>query len=501
MKLISQSTLSRLNNQTYSMGSFMELVGRQPEHLSDFLRLKKQTEMGLMSITEGMGNIYAEEGTISSKLGEISSIAFTFDVEASQIPTVRFSRAITADGSDGSAFAIYLEQRYFAKYDVAALENTQQLYFLTEGERITDNEYKYTVRAMSPSGKGIQTASMVKNKTLRYVYNLHPEFSYTGSNKNYYNMERHINYLSKIRAEQKYSSDFKAIESKFLIGDEDVVSNGKGGYAVKSGAKIYSFNTVEEQVLEHFVRSTNGAVIFGRTTMDDVSGRSFIQIDDNQDIIAGDGIIAQLERYAYMIDYNKLSVRTLQTAIEFTADKRGMSTGNNIVVICNRRFSRQKAEALQSAITYFAPQNNGAWFYTRDYSLPNDPYNRLKKKKVEAPNEVAVGATFNTYIYEGNTITFIVDEHLTNHYQDRGYAIFIDNGVYETRNGQVPGIHLKTLKGRSNVKGYVEGVGGADGTTSGTFSTSLDASTYLMTGWRAACVMNPYAAVIFEENV
>jgi len=237
--------------------------------------------------------------------------------------------------------------------------------------------------------------------------------------------------------------------------------------------------------------------------MDEVTGRSVINLEDGQEIVRGDGLIAQIEKYALNVGYNrKLDVKILQDAIEYIADKRGRSMGNHITVICNRRFSRQKASALQSAIQLFAPQNNGTWFFTKDpmeVGNSKDPETPSRSVKMKLPNEVAVGATFNTYIYDGNLVTFIVDEALTNHYKDKAYAIFMDTGLYETENGQVPGINLVTLKGRSMVKNYVTGGGGIDGVSNGQVSTALDASKFFITGWRGVRVQNPYAAVIFEE--
>jgi len=281
-------------------------------------------------------------------------VSFTWDVEVSQIPTVRFSRPSTSTGANGLPFDVYVQERYFAKNDVAALENTQLIYFLTEGEDTSDG-YKYSVQTMT--GTGLDTAYTAKNKTLRYVYNAQPEFSERGSTKHHYNTERHINYMTKIRADQDYSGDFRATQDLFFMTDADLkkaVSNGGGHY------KIFKLSSIEQQVLDHFLVSANGALLFGRSTIDEATGRPRVQVDGSKNIIAGDGIIPQFERYAYYIDYteDKLNVKDFQDAIENIADKRGQSQGNHITVICNRRFSRQKADALQSAINTFAASNN-----------------------------------------------------------------------------------------------------------------------------------------------
>lgn len=217
MRLVSKSTIARFSNQTYSMESMMELMGRQPHHIGGYIRLKKQYSLGLLSITEALGNVYMEEQGYT-KLKDIDTTSFTWDVEVSQIPTVRFSRASTATGVNGLPFDIYTQDRYFAKYDVAALENTQLIYFLSEGERASDG-FKYSVQVMT--GTGIDTAYTAKNKTLCYVYNAHPEFSEYGTTKHHYNTERHINYMTKIRADQDYSGDFRATQDLYFTSASD----------------------------------------------------------------------------------------------------------------------------------------------------------------------------------------------------------------------------------------------------------------------------------------
>ena len=501
MKLVSKATIAKFSNQSYSMESMMELMGRQPHHIAGYIRLKKQFSLGLLTITEALGNVYMEEKGYT-KLKDIDTYSFTWDVETSQIPTVRFTRNVTDNGSSKQPMYVYINERYFSKYDIFALENTQQLYVLEEPERITDNEWRYLV--VNAFHSSVDTNYMTENRTARYVTNAHPEFSEYGTNKQHYNTERHINYLTKIRAGQPYSGDFRATQDLYFTTDEDAKKIKEG----KTGFKIFKLSSIEQQVLDHFLISANGSLLMGRSSVDESTGRSSIQLSNMQNVITGDGIIAQYERYAHYIDYTNglLHVKDFQDAIENICERRGQSQGNHITVICNRRFSRQKATALQNAINTFAASNNGTWFFSKDtgevYGAKDAFGGKSKMKQVKVmPHDVSVGSTFNTYIYEGNTITFIVDEALTNHYQDRGYAIFIDTGIYEDETGQVPAVHLKTLKGRALVKNYITGMGGVDGRSNGQVSTASDFSRFEVLGWRGACVRNPYAATIMVESV
>lgn len=499
MKLISKSTIDAFSGQEYTMQSVAELHGRQPFHIPGVTRLKNQ-DFGLLQITEFLGNVYGEDVNMR-KMKEIDTYSYTWDIETTQIPTIRFARANTNDGTSGE-FTIYTNSRYFSKTDVAALQNTQQILFKSNATQVSDNVYKYTVASWGNGSNAIETSYTAQNSTLRWVYNVQPEMSELGYSKNQYNMERHINYLTKVRVGRAYSSDFRATMDKFFVSDDDYAKLRKDGKRAR-GFKVYKYNSVEEEVMHQFMIAANGALLFGRANMDEQTGRPLEEVDGSE-IIAGDGLIAQYERYAYPVYYNTLSVRNFEIAMDYIRDKRGQSQGNHVTVLCNRQFSNQKAKALQNAINLFAPQNNGTWFFSKEDPLKgvSDAYggmSRMKRKQV--PHDVAVGATFNTYIYEGNTITFVVDEALTKHFPDRGYAIFIDTGIYEDERGQVPAIELKTLKGREMIKGHVVGMGGVDGTSNGSVSTPLDASRYDILGWRGVCVKSPYSAVIFEELV
>ncbi|MCS7317140.1 MAG: hypothetical protein NZZ41_02305 [Candidatus Dojkabacteria bacterium] len=500
MRLVQKEAIARFSNQTYSLASFMDLMGRQPHLLPGYVRMKKQKDIGFMSIVETLGNIYYDDPQAFTKLTEIDTYSYTWRIDTSQIPTLRITRPCNQSGANGEIVQIYMDDRFFSKYDVFSLINGQQLFVISEPTRISASEFLYECRLVTSNPNEVLNNAFTQiNSTARYVYNLHPEFSEYGTNKMWYNMETHTNWLSKIRAGQSYSSDLRAAQDLFFMTESDykkAIDRHGGGY------KIYVLTSIEQQVLDHFMRTANGVLLFGRSVMSEQNGRSLLQTDRGEDIIAGDGLIAQYERYAHYIDYseNSLNVRHFQDAIEYVAERRGQSTGNHITVVCNRRFSRQKARALQSEL--FAQNPYGAWFFTKEKLNREDPITKSRYSHRVMANEIAVGATFNTYIYEGNTITFVVDEALTQYYkdQDRGYAIFIDTGLYETDNGTTPAVHLKTLKGRSMVKGHIPGMGGVSGTSNGIYSTALDASRFEIVGWRGVCVMNPYAATIMIEN-
>ncbi len=64
-----------------------------------------------------------------------------------------------------------------------------------------------------------------------------------------------------------------------------------------------------------------------------------------------------------------------------------------------------------------------------------------------------------------------------------------------------PAIAAFTLKGGEMITGNLIGMGGADGKTSGTISTSSMASSYHLACYSGVAVFNPYRSFILEESV
>ena len=499
MKRISKDTISKFSNKPRTMESMLEFMRSNPYMISGYIRSKAQYQNTLMNIIEGVGNVYGIEG---SKMQGIDTYSFSFKVDVSQIPTPMFTRSCTANGSNGEEFQIFLNSQYYSKTDVARLMNGQQLIFLTSGKQESNNEYSYTVRLVTGNPTEVlDNRYTALNSATMYAYNAQPEFSIGAGVKMTTNLEIHDNVMTKIRVEQKYSSDFKATESRYFISDEDFGKASKGS----SDYKIYEFNKMEEEVLNQFITSANGFMISGRSTINPNTGRTFLQIE-NQDLVIGNGLIAQVEEYARRVDYTRgnLSVKHLQAAIDHIVDARGQSVNNHITCICTRSFWKELAKALSTEL--FIQNPAGLWFYGKDVTMPKDkmtPSTRIDKLKLydKLPNEISVGATFNSYIYQGNTINFIVEDDLTRFKNNEGYAMFMDTGLYEDEKGKpAPTLNMFTLQGREMVRYTQAGIGGINGTTSGPVSTLIDGSTVGILGWRGIAYRIPYSTVIFQEQ-
>ena len=75
------------------------------------------------------------------------------------------------------------------------------------------------------------------------------------------------------------------------------------------------------------------------------------------------------------------------------------------------------------------------------FNAPNDASYLYSKEA----GKVKVGAEFDSYTVQGNTISFIPDRALSQEFPDYGYAIFLDTSA-DIKSGR-PGIASFTLAG------------------------------------------------------
>lgn len=93
----------------------------------------------------------------------------------------------------------------------------------------------------------------------------------------------------------------------------------------------------------------------------------------------------------------------------------------------------------------------------------------------EASGYVKVGATFQTYEFGGNQVSFKVDKTFSAEYGfDKAYCLCLDLTAGAT--SSEPPIQMFTLKGRDFITNKFPGVGGLDGLSSGVVSSPVAGS-------------------------
>ena len=83
-----------------------------------------------------------------------------------------------------------------------------------------------------------------------------------------------------------------------------------------------------------------------------------------------------------------------------------------------------------------------------------------------------MGATYNSYEFGGNTITFILDRSLNLEYSKKAYGFLLDMGT----NDGTPNLMFLTFKGGQLIHNTILGVGGKNGLTSGEVSSPVAGS-------------------------
>ena len=115
-----------------------------------------------------------------------------------------------------------------------------------------------------------------------------------------------------------------------------------------------------------------------------------------------------------------------------------------------------------------------------------------------ANDYVKVGATFSTYEFAGNQISFKVDRTFSREYgQDRGYCLCLDLTADST--GNEPPLQMFTLKGCDFITNKYPGVGGLDGMSSGVVSSPVAGSKLIDWGYSGIGGFNTYRSFILRE--
>jgi hypothetical protein len=109
--------------------------------------------------------------------------------------------------------------------------------------------------------------------------------------------------------------------------------------------------------------------------------------------------------------------------------------------MCNRKLWNDVNQVLGEYLANY--KTDGTFMYSKSANKGQGGY-------------VKVGATFDTYEYAGNTITFAVDRALSREYPDKGYGICIDLTADKTTG--TPAIGKFSLTGKDFITNKIVGV-------------------------------------------
>jgi hypothetical protein len=469
MKVVDKKTVIHNMGNTRTVQHYGTLLGNKPHKLGLVATL--YPDLAITVLTDALRNVYFNPKSSASSFMPINSMVVEWDIDVNYIHKVNIAEDVTVatPGLGKQPFTVVLESKYYDKNDTFALENRQQLMVIAPPQQLGAKRWSHTVILVgNDTSKHVDPRFLKRGRYTRYRSNFHPELSERGYTKYMSNTETHRNYMGRHRASESVSADYKMQEKVYLE------------VAKKDKVEYYKMHKHEKDCMDTFMLSKNNASIFSETNFD-AQGKCLDQDEAGRDVPMSDGVIPQIEKYCDKFLYSQLASEVLDDVLAAMVEKSDKPTGNNYAVICNERQYNQFGTLQKSDYRFNSP-NDASFLYSK-----------------EKGGKVKVGAEFDSYTFQGNTITFIPDRALSQEFDLYGFGIFLDTTA-DLRTGR-PNVASFTMEGSEMVEGYVKGLGGLDGKTSGDIATGVHGTEYHIIGYSATVVFNPYKSFILKENV
>lgn len=424
------------HSRTYE--DFYKFLGSRPQMMGVMARMYPHNTATFL--TEALMNVYYNSKTVN-KFQPINSLMVEWEIDIEFIRRVEFVAVPSGDGTGGADITMYFKERYYEQYDTFKIDNSrQQCIVKVVPQRKADDFWEYTVQLIDADFSSVLDATACQvGMTTRFLSNIQPEYHERGYTKYQSNLEKHREWITEHRNDISYSSRFAQMQDQFIK-----IAQGEGTGEMKE--KIFKLNKMEKDLLNSFQESKNNHLLWGKTTMD-ANGKSTVLTSDGRPLIAGNGLVPQLERFASKYKYAKLNINVINTVMETMNQKAANATGNHYTFIVNDILWSQINTAL------------GDWLKLWG-STPTMLYSKAANEgmggKVPVDNALSVGASFTTYVISGNTVTFMVDRAFTKEYPNKGYGICLDTNPDISTNQ--PAISGFTLKGAEFVTSKFPGV-------------------------------------------
>lgn len=469
MRISGFTTIRPNMSETRTYEDFSKFLGTRPERLGLVARL--YPHLTASYLTDALRNVFYADSNKTPKFQSINAMMFEWELETNYIKRVEIA-ARPADVNPGCECIIPLKEHYYDQNDIFKNDITGEQFFVVSAPvRKADNYWEYHCRMVSDVYDAVPDFSFgwEIGDTTRFIGNAFPELHEFGFVKYQSNVEKHRGYITTHRVDVSWSAQYAAHEDMFIsIGD------GKD-----SKETVYRMDKKEKVLLENFLTVRNNMLLFAKTNVDENGKCNIVDKDTNRPIYIGDGLIPQVERFASKYAYNRLTIETLNTAIMSMIEKAENPQGNHFAFICNEKFFGDLQTTLSTFLSNF--HTDGCYLWSK-----------------QANKYIKVGATFDSYEYMGNTISFKVDRTFSREFgQDKGYCLCLDLTADSTSNQ--PPISLFTLKGGDFITNKVLGVGGENGLSSGTVSTPVAGSKLINWGYSGIAVYNPYRSYILRE--
>ncbi len=456
------------HSRTYE--DFSKFLGTRPERLGIVSRLYPEHTASFL--TESLMNVWYNDSK-PSKFKSLNALMFEWEIDVNFIKRIEFAAVPTK--LIGQEYEIEFRERYYEKYDTFRIEGSRQTMIVLH-EPVRSNAqpgaYTYICQLVDADYASTLDESYCQpGMTTLFMSNYHPEYHEEGYTKYQSNMERHRNYIAVHRNDISFSAQYAAMEDVFI-------SIGKGDGNGNMKETIFKMNKKEKDVMESFLFARNNALLFGKCNFDKNGKCTVTDPHTGRPIPMGDGIISQVERFAARYIFAKLTVNVFDTAIMQMNEKASKPMGNHYVFVCNERMFQMVQTTLREYLRDW--QTTGTFLFSK-----------------AAGGDVEVGATYKSYEFMGNTITFQVDRALSREYPQKAYGLFLDLTADKTTG--TPAIQMFTFKGGEFITNKLKGVGGFSGLESGEVFSPVAGSKLINWGYAGVGVFAPYRSFILQE--
>ena len=273
MKIVDRKTVIHNIGDTRTVQNFNQVLGTKPKKLGMVATLFP--DLAINILTEALKNIFYNKSKGADSFQPINSMAVEWEIDVNYITKIMIKQDVSGatPGKNKQPVTIVMEKKYFDKGDTFVLENQQQGFVIAPPRSLGPGSWEHIVVLVGNDyDKSFDTRFIKKGKYARYRSNFHPELSERGYTKYTSNTESHRNWMSRHRASETYSADYKMTESVYL----EVAKKDKKEY--------FKMHQHEVDCLNTFQWAKNNSCIFSETNYD-VNGKCLDQDESGRDKI------------------------------------------------------------------------------------------------------------------------------------------------------------------------------------------------------------------------
>lgn len=462
------STVRPEMGRTRTYEDFGKFLGQRGHKLGLVARL--YPENTISALTDMLGNIWM--GGDKHKAGGFKSIDSDYiewDIETNQLKKLKFVAEPEGDGADGSEIKFFFGENYYQLEEIFKIDVTgQQIFVVCPPVRRADNLWEVTGRLIDNDYRSIlDTTGTYVGATTHWIGNAKPEMSDCGFTKYQSNVETMRNFMTTIRVDESWSDKYKLMEDTLIkIG----AGSDKG-----TEQKTYVMEPMMKVLLDNFMQAQEQMLLMAKGNVD-VNGKATIATRNSQrPIVIGEGIIPQIERFCSKHVASKITINTLHTVMQEMIQKCEKDEGNHFIFVCNAPMMNIVNKVFMEFLKDF--KTDGALFYS----------------KMNGGSRYKVGASFSSYEYNGNIISFKQDRTLTREYP-MPFAMCLD--FTGSTNGNIPPIQKFSLKGKDLMISKMHGPGYGESVV----STMVAGGAMTAIGHVGIAVMNPYKSYLLYST-